>query len=83
MPIPFQVSSAVLGQIRRHGNDARTAGLYLVRRLTDQKGATIAMPRKGAKTKKQGERREWKIYRSSPPWPTALTKHEALPNHVR
>jgi len=36
------LSSAVFGQTRRHGNDARIAGLYLVRRLTDQKGATIA-----------------------------------------
>jgi len=39
LPIPLQVSSAVLGQTRRRGNDARIAELYLVRRLTDQRGA--------------------------------------------
>ncbi len=38
----FQVSSAIFGQTRRHGNDARIAGIYLVRRLTDQKVAALA-----------------------------------------
>ena len=31
-----------LRQVRRHGNDARVATLYLIRRLTDEKVTTMA-----------------------------------------
>jgi len=42
IPRHFQVSAAIFWQARRHGNDARIAGIYLVRRLTDQKVAALA-----------------------------------------
>jgi hypothetical protein len=38
----FGVDTCVFRQVRRHGNDARTAALYLIRRLTDEKVTTLA-----------------------------------------
>ncbi|HUG69588.1 MAG TPA: hypothetical protein VMM76_17685, partial [Pirellulaceae bacterium] len=36
------VGSEELRQVRRHGNDARVATVYLIRRLTDEKVTTLA-----------------------------------------
>jgi putative transposase len=38
----FGVGSSELSQVRRHGNDARTATVYLIRRLTDEKVTALA-----------------------------------------
>jgi REP element-mobilizing transposase RayT len=38
----FGVESRDLQQIRRHGNDARVAAIYLIRRLTSEKVMTLA-----------------------------------------
>lgn len=38
----FGASSSELSQARRHGNDARAAAIYLIRRLTDEKVTKLA-----------------------------------------
>ncbi len=38
----FGVTTSELNEIRRHGNDARVAAVYLMRRLTDEKVTSLA-----------------------------------------
>ena len=38
----FGADPSDLQRVRRHGNDARTAAVYLIRRLTDEKRTTLA-----------------------------------------